>query len=41
MTRLAVKTEVHVKVVSQIKDISVFVFQASPQLIVKKVLTTL
>jgi len=31
-----VKMEVHVKVVLQIKDISVFVFQASLQLIVKK-----
>ena len=28
--------EVYVKVVLQIKDISVFVFRASPQLIVKK-----
>ena len=41
MTELPVKTEVHVKVVSQIKDIGVFVLQASPQLIVKKVLATL
>ena len=28
--RLPVKMEAHVKVVSQIKDISVFVFRASP-----------
>ena len=41
MTELAVKTEVYVKVVLQIKDISVFVFRVSPQLIVKKVLATL
>ena len=41
MTELAVKTEVRVKVVSQIKDIGVFVFRASPQLIVEKVLATL
>ena len=38
---LPVKMEAHVKVVSQIKDISVFVFRASPQLIVNKVLPTL
>jgi len=37
VTGLAVKMEVHVKVVLLIKDISVFVFQASLQLIVKKV----
>ena len=41
MTELPVKTEAHVKVVSQIKDISVFVFRATPQLIVNKVLPTL
>ena len=41
MTELPAKTEVRVKVVSQIKDISVFVFQASPLLIVKKVLAIL
>ena len=38
MTELHVKTEVHVKVVLQIKDISVFVLRALLQLIVKKVL---
>ena len=41
MIGLPVKMEGHVKVVSQIKDISVFVFRASPQLIVNKVLATL
>ena len=41
MTELPVKMELHVKVVSQIKDTSVFVFQASPQLIVNMVLATL
>ena len=40
MTELPVKTEVHVKVVSQIRDISVFVLRASLQFIVKKVLAT-
>ena len=34
------KTEAHVKVVLQIKDITVFVLQASPQLTVKKVFAT-
>ena len=34
------KTEVHVKVALQIKDITVFVLRASPQLIVKKVFET-
>ena len=41
MTERPVKTEAHVKVVLQIKDIAVFVPWASPQLIVKKVLATL
>ena len=40
MTELPVKTEVHVKVVSQIRDISVFVLRASLRIIVKKVLAT-
>ena len=41
MTELSVKTEAHVKVVLQIKDIAVFVTWASPQLTVKKVFATL
>ena len=41
MTELPVKTEVHVKVVSQIRDISVFVIRASLRFIVKKVLANL
>ena len=40
MTELPVRTEAHVKVVLQIKDIAVFVLRASPQLTVKKVFTT-
>ena len=41
MIELSVKTEEHVKVVLQIKDIAVFVLQASPQHIVNKVLAIL
>ena len=41
MTELPVKIEAYVKVVSQIKDISVFAFRASPQVIVNEVLATL
>ena len=40
MTELPVRTEAHVKVALQIKDITVFVLQASPQLTVKKVFAT-
>ena len=40
MIELSVRTEEQVKVALQIKDIDVFVLGASPQLIVKKVLTT-
>ena len=41
VTELLVKIEAHVKVVSQIKDISVFAFRDSPQVIVNEVLATL
>ena len=41
MTESSVTMEAHVKVVSQIKDIAVFVLHASPQLIVNKVLEAL
>ena len=40
MTELPVRMEAHVKAVSQIKDITVFVPRASPQLTVKKVFAT-
>ena len=40
MTELPVRTEAHVKVALQIKDITVFVLRASPQLIVNKVFAT-
>ena len=40
MTELPVRTEAHVKVALQIKDITEFVLQASPQLTVKKVFAT-
>ena len=35
---LSVKTEAHLRVVLQIKNITVFVFRASPQLVVNKVI---
>ena len=41
MTESSVTTEAHVKVVSQIKDIAVFILHASPQLIVNEVLEAL
>ena len=40
MTELPVRMEAHVKVVSQTKDITVFVPRASPQLTVRKVFAT-
>ena len=40
VTELPVRTEAHVKVALQIKDITVFVLQASPQLTAKKVFAT-
>lgn len=40
MTELLVRTEAHVEVVLQIKDITVFVLQASPQLTVIRVFAT-
>ena len=40
VTELPVRTEAHVKAALQIKDITVFVLQASPQLTVKKVFAT-